>query len=62
MLNNWLNVHVSHNGLVQLSLYQLIVKVEDVISSEFLSDLILKAFPYTSQLLAKILVLLRLLL
>jgi hypothetical protein len=61
MLNNELDVHVSHNGLVQLSLHQFIVKAEDIVSSEFLIDLILEAFPRTSQLPAEILVLLRLL-
>ena len=61
MLNNWLDIHVSRNSLVQLSLHQLIVKTEDVVSSEFPSDLILEAFPSTGQLPAEILVLLCLL-
>ena len=61
MLNNWLDIHVSRNSLVQLSLHQLIVKTEDVVSSEFPSDLILEAFPRTGQLPTEILVPLRLL-
>lgn len=61
ILNNRLDVHISYKRLVQLSLYQLIMKAKDVVSLELPRDLLLEALPNISQLLVEILVLLHLL-
>lgn len=58
MLNNRLNVHVSHTCFVQLSLHQLIIKAKNIVSLKLSRNLLLKALPSISQLPAKILILL----